>query len=40
LVAKLAQDYKEVLGKECDSFVVPKPGFGAKVLAIDMDCKA
>jgi galactokinase len=40
LVAKLAQDYKEVLGKGCDSFVVPKPGFGAKVLAIDMDCKA
>jgi galactokinase len=40
LVAKLAQDYKEVLGKECDSFVVPRPSFGAKVLAIDMDCKA
>jgi galactokinase len=39
LVAKLSQDYQEVLGRRCDSFVVSRPSFGARVLAIDMDCK-
>jgi galactokinase len=39
LQIKLAADYQEVLGRTCESFVVPHPGFGARVLAIDMDCK-
>jgi galactokinase len=38
LIAKLKEDYKEVLDKECDCFVT-HPSFGATVLAIDMDCK-
>jgi galactokinase len=38
LVSKLKALYKEVLSKECDCFVV-NPAEGAKVVAIDMECK-
>ena len=38
LIEKLQNDYKEVLGKECDSFIT-HPSFGSTVLAIDMDFK-
>jgi galactokinase len=38
LINKLNTEYMECLGKECDSFVV-HPSFGARVLAIDLDCK-
>lgn len=31
--------YKEQTGLDCECFVTKQPGAGAKVLAIDMDCK-
>jgi len=38
LIEQLANSYKEVLSKDCESFVVA-PAEGADVVAIDMDCK-
>ena len=38
LMKHLKEEYKAKFNKECDCFV-SKPGPGARVLAIDMDCK-
>ena len=38
VIAAIMTGYKEATGKDCDCFVM-KPGQGAQVLAVDLDCK-
>lgn len=38
-IAAITTKYKERTNLDCDCFVVHRPGAGARVLAIDMDCQ-